>query len=159
MGAHVGWKKKSKEHTGIQLKWYSIRLEQKVIFISGYPSNIHKVLKCQRVVVLLVVHKEGLKVVVFVFTEYLKEENRLKLEGDEIGLKQLTETNGVKGRFLMLEFVAIIYCQISVNTKKIFEKNEINILFWSHERFLFLIFFILFQWFTLLMKFWFFFIR
>ena len=108
---------------------------------------------------LLVVHKEGLKVVVFVFTEYLKEENRLKLEGDEIGLKQLTETNGVKGRFLMLEFVAIIYCQISVNTKVIFEKNEINILFWSHERFLFLIFFILFQWFTLLMKFWFFFIR
>ena len=78
---------------------------------------------------LLVVHKEGLKVAVFVFTEYLKEEHRLKLEGDEIGLKQLKETNGVKSRFLMLEFVAIIYCQVSVNTKVIFEKNEINILF------------------------------
>ena len=63
------------------------------------------------------------------FSEYLKQEHRLKLEGDEIGLKQLKETNGVKSRFLMLEFVAIIYCQVSVNTKVIFEKNEINILF------------------------------
>ena len=62
-------------------------------------------------------NKEGLKVVVFLFTAYLKEKHPLKLEGDEIGLKLLTETNGVKSRFLMLEFVAIILCQVSVNTK------------------------------------------
>ena len=94
-----------------------------MIFISGYPSNIHKVLKCQRVVVLLVVHKEGLKVVVFLFTEYLKEKHPLKFEGDEIELKLLTETNEVKSRFLMVEFVEIILCQDSVNTKLLFEKN------------------------------------
>ena len=39
---------------------------------------------------LLVVYKEGLKVVVFLFTEYVKEKNPLKLEGDKIGLKLLT---------------------------------------------------------------------
>ena len=75
---------------------------------------------------LLVVHKEGLKVVVFVFTKYLKEKHPLKAEGDQIELKLLTETNGVKRRFLKLEFVAIIFCQVSVNTKLIFEKVEIN---------------------------------
>ena len=32
----------------------------------------------------------------------------------------------MKSRFLMLEFVAIILCQVSVNTKLIFEKIEIN---------------------------------
>ena len=74
----------------------------------------------------MVVHKEGLKVVVFLFTEYLKQKHPLKLEGDEIGLKLLTETNGVKSRFLMLEFVAIILYQVSVNTKLIFGKIEIN---------------------------------
>ena len=97
-----------------------------MILIRDFQSNIHKALKCQRVVVLLVVHKEELKVVVFLFTEYLKEKHSLKLEGDEIGLKLLTETNGVKSRFLMLEFVAIILCQVSVNTKLILEKIEIN---------------------------------
>ena len=40
---------------------------------------------------LLVVHKEKLKVVVFLFTEYLKLKHPLKPEGDEIGLKLLTE--------------------------------------------------------------------
>ena len=75
---------------------------------------------------LLVVHKEGLKVVVFLFTEYIKEKHPLKREGDEIGLKLLTETSGVKSRFLMLEFVAITLCQVSVNTKLVFEKTEIN---------------------------------
>ena len=71
-------------------------------------------------------NKEGLKVVVFLFTEYLKEKHPLKLEGDEIGLKLFTETNGVKSRFLMLEFVAIILCQVSHYTKLIFGKIEIN---------------------------------
>ena len=33
-----------------------------------------------------VVHKKGLKVVVFLFTEYLKEKHPLKLEGDKIEL-------------------------------------------------------------------------
>ena len=74
----------------------------------------------------LVVYKEGLKVVVFLFTEYLKEKHPLKLKGDEIGLKLLTETNGVKSRFLMLEFVSIVLCQVSLNTKLIFGKIEIN---------------------------------
>ena len=74
----------------------------------------------------LVVYKEGLKVVVFLFTEYLKEKRPLKLKGDEIGLKLLTETNGVKSRFLMLQFVAIVLCQVSLNTKLIFRKIEIN---------------------------------
>ena len=55
-----------------------------------------------------------LKVVVLLFIEYLKEKHPLKLKGDKIGLKLLTETNGVKSRFLMLEFVAIIFCQVSV---------------------------------------------
>ena len=39
---------------------------------------------------LSVVYKEGLKVVVFLFTEYVKEKKPLKLEGDKIGLKLLT---------------------------------------------------------------------
>ena len=75
---------------------------------------------------LLVVHKEELKVVVFLFTEYLKENHPLKLKGDKIGLKILADTNGVKNRSLVLEFVAIFLCQVSVNTKLLFEKNEIN---------------------------------
>ena len=37
-----------------------------------------------------------------------KGKTPMKLEGNEIGLKLLTETNGVKSKFLMLEFVAII---------------------------------------------------
>ena len=75
---------------------------------------------------LLVVHKEGLKVVVFLFTEYLKEKHPVKLEGDEVGLKLLIETNGVKSRFLMLQSVAIILRQVSLNTKLIFGKTEVN---------------------------------
>ena len=75
---------------------------------------------------LLVVHREGLKFVVFLFTEYLKEKRPLKLEGGETALKLLTETSGVKSRFLMLEFVAISLCQVTVNTKLIFEKIGIN---------------------------------
>ena len=60
---------------------------------------------------------------VFVFTEYLKEKHPLKLERDEIESKLLTETNGVKSRFVMLEFVAIILSQVSVTTKPIFRKT------------------------------------
>ena len=52
---------------------------------------------------LLVVPKERLKVVVFLFTEYLKEKQPFKLEGDEIGLKLKTEINGVKSRFVEFE--------------------------------------------------------
>ena len=74
----------------------------------------------------MVVHKERLKVVVFIFTEYLKEKHPLKLEGDEIGLKLSTETNGVKSQFLMLEFLVIILYYVSANTKLIFGKIEIN---------------------------------
>ena len=70
---------------------------------------------------LLVVHKEGLKVVVLLFTEYLKEKHSLKLEGDKIGLKLLAETNGVKSRYLVLEFAAIILCQVSVKVKLLFK--------------------------------------
>ena len=52
--------------------------------------------------------KKGLKVVVFLFTKYLKEKHPLKLEEDEIGLKVLTEINGVNNRFLRLELLVII---------------------------------------------------
>ena len=84
---------------------------------------------------LLVVYKEGLKTVASLFTKYLKEKHPLKLEWDKIGLKLLTETNGVKSRYLVLEFVAII----ALRTWKIF-----------------LLDILLFQWLTLLMIFWFF---
>ena len=40
--------RKSKEHRVIKLKSYSIQFKQKVILISDYQNNIHKVLKCQR---------------------------------------------------------------------------------------------------------------
>ena len=75
---------------------------------------------------LLVVYKEGLKIVVSLFTKYLKEKHPLKLEGDKIGLKLLTETNGVKSRYLVLEFVAIILCQVSVKVKLLFKKIDVN---------------------------------
>ena len=67
--------------------------------------------------------KKGLKVVVFLFTEYLKVKQPLKFEEDEIGLKVLTEINGVNSRFLRLELLAIILCHVSVNTKLLFKIN------------------------------------
>ena len=67
--------------------------------------------------------KKGLKVVVFLFTEYLKEKHPLKLEEDEIGLKVLTEINGVNNRFLRLELLVIILRQVSVNTKLLSKIN------------------------------------
>ena len=80
----------------------------------------------ERVHVMFVVHREGLKVVVFLFKKYLNEKQPLKLEGDDIVLKLLTETSAVKSIFFMLEFVAINLCQVSFNTNLIFEKIELN---------------------------------
>ena len=80
----------------------------------------------KRVDVLFVVYREGLKVVVVLYTWYLKEKQPLRLEGDEIKFKLLTETSGVKSKFFMLEYVAIILCQVSFNTNLIFKKIEMN---------------------------------
>ena len=77
---------------------------------------------------LLVVHKEGLKVVVFLFTEHLKEKHPLKLEGDQIGLKLLTKTNGMKSRSFVLKFVAIRLVLIPGYFSKKIEINNFLVL-------------------------------
>ena len=77
----------------------------------------------------------------------------LKLEGDKIGLKLLADTNGVKSRSPVLESVAIFLYQVSVNTKLLFEKDDINNFLVLKPWKIFLLDILQFQWLTLLMIF------
>ena len=56
------------------------------------------------------------------FNRIPKGETPFEARRSRIGLKLLTETNRVKSRSLVLEFVAITLCQVSVKTKLLFEK-------------------------------------